>query len=260
MVIICPCAGIGSRFQQEGFTRPKPLIDVGGLPMIGRVIESIKDLEFFNAKLILIMQHSHLAARYEDSGYVVDGYYLVNKALKQWNGYKKVIEIDGLTEGAVSTTLLASKYIENEEELIILNSDQYLDTDLIKFVNYSRNFDGCLMTFPNKESKWSYCEVNEYNGDRLVDKVEEKVHLPGDHANVGFYWWKTGYLYLNAAASMIEKNIRVNNEFYIAKIYCELLRECRISNYEIFYEEMFPMGTPVDLLESAKKKNWIINK
>lgn len=256
MNIVIPCAGSGSRFSEAGYTRPKPFIETstyGDIPMIARVLESLKDLEFFNAKLILIMQKDHL-----DNGFCSNMREWLDGVIRcYWKGYYKIIEINGPTSGAVSTTLLASKYLMNDEELIITNSDQYLHSfDIISFINYCRNYDGCLLTFPNEnDNKWSYCEVKEYNNERLVDRVVEKEAI-SSVCNIGMYYFASGLLYLNAATQMITKNIRTNGEFYIAPIYNELCRLHRISHYEIPEDCMVPMGTPFDLKDSIERMDW----
>ena len=47
MKILIPMAGEGSRFAKEGYTFPKPLIDVNGKPMIQIIVENLD----FNAVL-----------------------------------------------------------------------------------------------------------------------------------------------------------------------------------------------------------------
>jgi len=53
--IIIPMAGAGSRFEQAGYTFPKPLIDVEGKPMIQVVVENLNMV----ANFIFIVQKSH---------------------------------------------------------------------------------------------------------------------------------------------------------------------------------------------------------
>lgn len=256
MNIIIPAAGNGLRFYQEGYERKKPFIETstyGDIPMIARVLESLRDLEFFNAKLILIMQKDHL-----DNGFCSNMREWLDGVIRcYWKGYYKIVEINGPTSGAVSTTLSASKYLMNDEELIIANSDQVADCDFINFINYARDFDGCLLTFRGDgDPKWSFCQTGEYNGVKLVDRVAEKEPLEGFITNTGIYYFKTGFLYLNAAISMIEKNIRTNGEIYVAPVYNELCRTHCISYYNILESNFFGMGTPSDLLQTIERKRW----
>ena len=47
---------------------------------------------------------------------------------------------------------------------------------------------------------------------------------------------------------MIQKNLRTNNEFYVAPVYNELIADGKIIyNYEIPTKNMWGIGTPEDL-------------
>ena len=92
MNILIPMAGEGSRFKKEGYTFPKPLIDVNGKPMIQRVIENLD----FDANYIFLVRKSHLKEYNIES--------LLNMAT---NGKSTVITVESLTEGAACTALLA---------------------------------------------------------------------------------------------------------------------------------------------------------
>ena len=56
MKILIPMAGEGSRFKKEGYTFPKPLIDVNGKPMIQCVIENLD----FDAHYVFLVRKSHI--------------------------------------------------------------------------------------------------------------------------------------------------------------------------------------------------------
>ena len=55
MNVLIPMAGAGSRFEQAGYTFPKPLIDVDGKPMIQVVTDNLN----IDAKYIFIVQKKH---------------------------------------------------------------------------------------------------------------------------------------------------------------------------------------------------------
>ena len=42
LTVMIPLGGLGSRFQKEGYTRPKPFVPVMGKPMILWVLDSLK--------------------------------------------------------------------------------------------------------------------------------------------------------------------------------------------------------------------------
>ncbi len=228
MNVLIPMAGAGSRFEQAGYTFPKPLIDVNGKPMIQRVVENIN----IDATHIFIVQKSH----YEK--------YSLQHTLNLISPGCKIVQVDGVTEGAACTTLLAKEYINNDEPLVLANSDQYVDWDSSQYM-YScmtDDIDGSILTFNSTHPKWSYAKTNDQG---FVTEVAEKKPI-SENATVGIYFWKKGKDYVECAESMITKNIRVNNEFYVCPVYNEaILRNAKIKTFHI--EKMWGLGTPEDL-------------
>ena len=116
--VLIPMAGAGSRFEKAGYTFPKPLIDVNGEPMIKVVTENLN----MNANFIYIVQKSHREK------------YNLDTLLKLISPNCKIVEVDGLTEGAACTTLLAKEYIDNDNPLVMANSDQFIEWDSNEFM------------------------------------------------------------------------------------------------------------------------------
>ena len=228
MNVLIPMAGAGSRFEQAGYTFPKPLIDVNGKPMIQRVVENLN----IEARHIFIVQKSH----YEK--------YALKHMLNLIAPNCEIVQVEGITEGAACTTLLAKQFINNDEPLILANSDQYVEWDSNQFM-YSAiadEMDGSILTFESTHPKWSYARLNEQG---FVTEVAEKKPI-SNHATVGVYFWKKGSDYVSSAESMISKNIRVNNEFYVCPVYNEaLLQGARVKTFHI--DKMWGLGTPEDL-------------
>jgi len=78
-----------------------------------------------------------------------------------------------------------------------------------------------------------------------VTEVAEKRPI-SDVATVGIYYWRRGSEYVKYAEQMIEKNIRVNNEFYVCPVFNEAIEDGkRIRTFNI--EKMWGLGTPEDL-------------
>jgi HAD superfamily hydrolase (TIGR01509 family) len=234
--ILIPMAGAGSRFASAGYTFPKPLIDVNNKPMIQTVVENLN----INATFIYIVQKEH----YEK--------YNLNHLLNLITPNCKIIQVDSLTEGAACTTLLAKELIDNDKHLLIANSDQFVEWDSNKFYYsmVSDGIDGGLLTFKSTHPKWSFVKLEE----GYVTEVAEKKPI-SDIATVGIYYWGKGSDYVRYAEQMIEKDIRVNGEFYVAPVYNEAIndgKKFKIHNIE----KMWGLGTPEDLnkfLENYKK-------
>lgn len=228
--VVIPMAGAGSRFEVAGYTFPKPLIDVNGKPMIQVVVESMN----IDATFIYIVQKKHREK------------YNLDTLLNLITPNCKIVEVDGLTEGAACTVLLAKEHINNENQLILTNSDQFIEWDSTDFMYQmnEKNFDGGIMCFESTHPKWSFAKTNE---DGIITEVAEKNPI-SNQATAGIYYWKQGSDFVKYAEQMIEKNIRVNNEFYTCPVFNEAIQDNKIVyNYEIPAKNMWGLGTPEDL-------------
>ena len=227
-------AGAGSRFAAAGYKDPKPLISVNGIAMINLVINNLTPKT--DHRFIFVCQQSH-----------IDEYDLIAK-LSNWAPGCEVVGLNGLTEGAACTVLAAEKWIDNDASLMIANSDQYIDLNINLYLESmsARNLDGLIMTMRANDPKWSFVGIND---DELVSKVVEKEVISNE-ATVGIYNFKHGRDFISAAKKMIEKNLRVNNEFYVAPIYNQIIHENgRIGTFNIgsVGDGMYGLGTPEDL-------------
>ena len=106
-----------------------------------------------------------------------------------------------------------------------------------------KSVDGGIATFEADHPKWSYAKLDEKTG--YVSEVAEKVRI-SDHATVGFYYWKRGADFVNYATQMIEKNIRVNGEFYTCPVFNEAIQDGKkIKIFQV--KRMWGLGVPMDL-------------
>lgn len=232
--VLIPMAGAGSRFESAGYTFPKPLIDVNGKPMIQIVVENLN----MDANFIFIVQKKHREK------------YNLDTLLNLISPNCTIVEVDGITEGAACTTLLAKDFIDNHNPLIMANSDQFIEWDSNEFMYKmnENNCDGGIVTFTSTHPKWSFAKVNQFG---YVTEVAEKNPI-SDIATVGVYYWKTGSDYVKYAEQMIDKNVRVNNEFYVCPVFNEAVADNKkIKVFNI--DKMWGLGTPEDL-------NFFLNK
>ena len=226
-------AGHGSRFSKAGYKDPKPLIPVHGKPMIEVVIDNLKPS--CEHRFIFICQAEHLH------------HYPLKNLLETKAPGCQILEVSAVTEGAACTVLLAKPYINNTDQLMIANCDQYIEVDINQYLNsLSPNIDGLIMTMKENHNKWSYIELNSHN--EIVRIVEKEV--VSDEATVGIYNYQYGADFVHAAELMIAKNLRVNNEFYVAPSYNEMIADGKsIAYFNIgrLGQGMHGLGTPEDL-------------
>lgn len=226
--VLIPMAGAGSRFEQAGYTFPKPLIEVKGKPMIQVVVDNLN----LDANYIYVVQKSHREK------------YNLDTLLNLITPGCKIIETIGITEGAACTALLAKEFIDNDNPLFFANSDQFVEWDSSDFMYKMQEtgVDGGIVTFNATHPKWSFAKIDE-NG--FVTEIAEKNPI-SDIATVGYYFWKNGSDFVKYAEQMIKKNIRVNNEFYVCPVFNEAISSGKkITTFNA--EKMWGLGTPEDL-------------
>lgn len=233
MQIVIPLAGEGSRFSQAGYTFPKPLIDIDGKPMIQRVVEN---LSFFDAEFVFLVRQSHLNT------------YRIEELLRLITGGKCIIvAVEALTQGAACTVLLAKEHINNEEELLIANSDQIIEYrpenfQLLRSLPFNSRLIDFIWTFNATNPKWSFAKT-DLTG-RIIEVAEKKPI--SDIATCGIYYWRQGSAFVGCAEEMLRRDIRVNGEFYVCPVYNLGIERGR-QVYPFYVDKMWGVGTPEDL-------------
>lgn len=237
--VLIPMSGSGKRFRDAGYNLPKPLIDIYGKPMIQWVVDNLN----IDANFIFIVQKDH------------NEQFNLTSVLKMMVPDCKVVIVDGLTEGAACSALLAKDFINNDKHLLIANSDQFINNfDIAKFIYSatSKNVDASILTFTkHNDPKWSY--VSEENG--YVVEVAEKKAI-SDTATIGVYFWNKGSDFVKYSEQMIAANDRTNNEFYIVPSYNWMLKDNKkIISHKIDTEDFWGLGTPEDLEKFFNARN-----
>lgn len=232
--IVVPMAGRGSRFSEAGFDLPKPLIPVRGRPMIEVVIENLRPST--PHRFIFICQKEHVVQ------------YGLDRIVKTLSPTAEVIALDGITEGAACTVMMAERYIDNAAPLMIANCDQYVAASIDDYLEAMRvgEYDGYIMTMTANHPKWSFVRLDEHK--RITEVVEKKV--VSDEATVGIYNFARGTDFANAVRTMIAADERVNGEFYVAPAYNPLIAKgARVGYWNIGSDRagMYGLGVPEDL-------------
>lgn len=228
-------AGRGSRFAKAGYKTPKPLIPVGGKPMIEWVIQNIRPARPHHFTFICLREH-------------LETYPQVPDELRRFCPGCNIVPVNAVTEGTACTVLLAREIINSDDPLMIANSDQIVDLNIDSYLaaGDAPDVDGLIMTFWADHPKWSYCRMRP---DGTVSEVVEK-EVVSNEATVGIYNFKRGRDFVRAADTMIAKNLRVNNEFYVAPCYNQLIAEgAKIATMKTGVEGdgMYGLGVPEDL-------------
>jgi dTDP-glucose pyrophosphorylase len=234
--LILPAAGLGSRFKDVGEMRPKPLIPVFNIPMIVWVILNFPLNR--GDKIWIISQRSDRLPE------------LLEVYLSKFDFDIDFIEIDGVTEGPASTAALALELVPDDCPVIIANTDQFVFTDLVPFVDAVRKNEvqGQILTMKASSPAWSYVGRNKFGE---ICEVVEKVEI-SDEATVGVYGWGESRFAVASFRHTFESNNRTNGEFYVAPTYNFLLqngyavRTFMVGDHGI---AVHGLGTPKDLAD-----------
>ncbi len=224
--VLIPMAGAGSRFVDAGYIMPKQLIMVDGTQMLDWSLKSInKD----DCNLIFAIRQEHISN------------FSMDKILKSRYGDDiKIVVVDHLTDGSVSTCLLAKEYINNDDPLLIYTLDVFFEP----YFNPSDlpDSDGFLLTFKSNNDGYSYAQLDE---DGYVSRTAEKEVI-SENAAVGVYGYKSGKMFVKYAEKMIDENIRTKGEFYVCPLYNLMIEDgLKVTTKPV--EKMHLMGTPSEL-------------
>lgn len=230
MNIVIPMAGEGTRFPRDTYKIPKPLIEIRGVPMIQRAIDSLG----LNGTYHFIIRK--------------DSYYdQVCTLLHSICPNSKIISVEETTEGPASSCLLFRDFINNDDELVIANCDQIMWWDPEVFLTNARyyRYDGLVVTYTTTTPKNSYAKIDS-NG--LVVEIKEKEVISDISLN-GIHYWRKGKYFIQSSEDMIKCQDRSpNGEFYVGPTYNYMIKNgYKVGIHHIPNFQHNPVGVPEDL-------------
>ena len=229
MNIVFPMAGLGSRFSSQGYDIPKPLIKVLGKTIVEWSIRTLG----LEGNFIFCCKTEHVEK------------FKIDIILKEIIPKCEIVTIDYQTEGTLQTILEAKKFINNSDELIISDSDHYLEWDVSKFHEIQKtDIDGCAMVFPDEQTSDAFSYVKlDHNG--FIVKSSEKTPI-STIATVGLHYFKKGSDFVKFGETMINENLRTNNEFYVTPIYNLFAKSMKkITTFPV--KKMWALGNPEEV-------------
>lgn len=270
MIIVVPVAGKGSRFLEAQhlnpeYSRPKPIINIRGKPMVQWALESLpflhlphrpaktKKVKVSPAKIVFICRRDH------------DHDFKISQLLKEiFSDHIKVLFVDQITRGATETVLLARDFINTDEDIIVSDPDHFFDgASLYKaIIKKGENTAGIIPVFrpPDNDPKWSFTLFNKRGTALAVGEKDAGLAKKGAYANIGAYYFSSGRLFVEEAESMIRNGDMYGSsdkkEFYIAPIYDRLIKK----GYRVkvaITPQMWGLGTPKDV--EYFEKNYSLN-
>lgn len=232
--ILLPSMG-GSLFFKESYF-PKPLIEIQGKTILEIVMDNFNSIS--GGQMIYVFSQKDCNEFHLDS------------SVRILDQKSKVLSLKNQTAGALCTAMITIEYIDNEAPLIIANSDQVIDVDYNKVIDYFKNeqADAGVITFPNIHPRWSYVRLE----DNCVIEVAEKRPL-SNRAVAGFYYYKHGSEFIEAAKRVILKQNCIDGKYYISSSLNEMvLMGKKVMQYEIGQEQYHSFYSPEKIREYEK--------
>jgi len=207
--VLIPMAGNSIFFENSSYIYPKPLLEVKGKPMIQRVIDNLNTLD---EEINYIFAVNAQDCRQ---------FHIDNVLKLLTNESVEIIRVDNDTAGIACTALLAIESINNDDSLIIANADQCFDVALGSYVNdfRKRDLDAATICFDSVHPRWSFALIN--NAGEIVETSEKKPI--SNNAIAGFFYFKEGKQFVDAAMKSIFKDASVNGSYYIAPVINEMV-------------------------------------
>lgn len=234
--IIMPMAGEGSRFAKAGWTTPKPLIELRGVPLFQRAIGSVA-LPGVEMKYSFIVRQEHIDKQHIDQ--------LIKAILPE----ARVFSVLKTTRGAVETCLVAEDAIYDEDAIVVMDCDlEFRSVGYNELVGRALSVSaeeadgGALVSFESNNPRYSYAQVDDQG---RVLRTAEKEPI-SNHALCGAYFFGSGKDFKRLANQLLEDGTHGKAEFYVSLLYNYLLAEGKVVRLAPM-EEYYSYGTPEEL-------------
>lgn len=234
--IIMPMAGEGSRFLKEGWTTPKPLIELDGVPLFKRAIGSVA-IDGLDMKYSFIVRQEHI------DNYGIDA------AIREILPDANIFSVEKTTRGAVETCLMAERAIADDDAVIVMDCDlEFRSKRFSKLMQEVLNTPvelangGLLVSFESNLPRYSYAETD--GSDRVIRTAEKEVI--SSHALCGAYFFSSGRVFKSAAHRLMAEAEFNKPEYYVSLLYNYLLADgdtVRLAPMEVYRS----YGTPEEL-------------
>ncbi len=231
-----PMAGEGSRFLKEGWTTPKPLIELNGQPLFKHAISSVTDKDI-QMKYSFIVRQEHIDK------------YQIDKGIRSFLPEANLFSVVKTTRGAVETCLIAENAIADDDAVIVMDCDlEFRSKKFIEIIKQILNkpieeaTGGALVSFESNEPRYSYAALGE---DGFVARTAEKEVI-SNHALCGAYFFASGRRFKQIAHLLLAETAFTKPEYYVSLLFNYLLKDGE-KVWLASMEEYYSYGTPEEL-------------
>lgn len=231
-------AGMSERFLRAGYSEPKPLIEIDGKPIIEHIVNMFPGEDDFH--FICNSEHVNNTR--------------IQETLERVAPTGKIHVIEPHKKGPVFSVNQAPDCVADGEEAIVNYCDFGWFWDYSGFLKFarSRGADGAIPCYKGfhphmlEEKNYAFVRAVKQRALEIREKRPFTQNRMGEFASSGTYYFRKGSYIREYFTELIEKNITVDNEYYVSMVYNLLIRDgLAVPVYEI--QHMLQWGTPEDL-------------
>jgi UDP-N-acetylglucosamine diphosphorylase / glucose-1-phosphate thymidylyltransferase / UDP-N-acetylgalactosamine diphosphorylase / glucosamine-1-phosphate N-acetyltransferase / galactosamine-1-phosphate N-acetyltransferase len=225
MKVVMPMAGRGSRYANQGFTEPKPFINILGRPIFSWAIQSLKGVEFEELIVILLKDHASYVKKFKD----------------HFPRGTRYVMIDEVTDGQLCTVLEAKEILEEGTvtDLLVISSDTLVISNMGEDIRKRTECEGLISVANLPGDQWSFARTND---EGKVLAVSEKVRI-SENASTGLYYFRNTANFLELAGEMVRDQEKTRGEFYVMPLYQKYIDRGYYIGVSNAWE-MWDLGTP----------------
>lgn len=229
MRAVIPAAGFGTRLKPHTYSLPKVLLNVGGKPILGHIVDKIISENITKATFVI--------------GYM--GEKIIEYVNKKYPQLKaEFVEQEELL-GLGHAIYIASPTFEDEDIFIILG-DTIFDVDLRNVLSQKKNSLGVKIVEDPSRFGVAVCE-----NDRIVKLIEKPQTLISKLALVGLYYIVNSKLLVECLNELFKKDIRTRGEYQLTDALQLMLERGEIiTTFPV--EGWYDCGKPETLLSTNK--------
>jgi len=224
----------GFRLETNKEEYPLYLTEVNGKTILERQVEYTRKIQ--PQQLLFCLKNSEATQFNTDS------------MIRQLEPAAKIIGIKNRTQGAICSALLATEYIDNDHELLLMAIDDFIEDDAPEVIGGFRkaSADAGVVSFTSIHPRYSFAQTDA--NDIPVEFAEKKPI--SKNALVSFYYFKQGRDFVECAKEVIRKGNLVNGNFYISQTLNEMiLKQKKITMRKISNDKFNPLKTEAQMAE-----------
>ena len=232
MKVIIPLAGFGKRMRPHTWSKPKPLVNVAGKPVLGHILDKLADLDVQVDELIFIVGWlgEQIQEYYEASDYPYPAVYVEQKEML----------------GQAHAIRLAREHLDGP--VLIVFVDTIFEADLSGLA--ASGLDGVLYVKAVEDPR-RFGVVVQGNDGLVTHLIEKPDGFEHRMAVIGAYYVHDAAWLLRAIEDLMDRQIQTKGEYYLADAFTLMIEQgARFGIRQVSIWE--DCGTPKDVLKTNR--------